>query len=101
MFRGRSKSGRVRELLLGAAAALCVLGMIAPAAAKPAGRPLLRLHRGTFDARAGAGLSVPAALTQAAPALTIIQFSAPITPADQAALRATGVEILEYLADYA
>ncbi|HSD84497.1 MAG TPA: S8 family serine peptidase, partial [Anaerolineae bacterium] len=64
--------------------------------------PRLRLLRGTFDARQ----PVPAALTapwlEAAPgSYEIVQFKVPPTVADRERLQATGVQILEYLPDYA
>jgi hypothetical protein len=101
MFRGTLKIRRLRAVLLGSAVVLGMLALIAPVAARPAEPPKLRLHRGTFDARLGVGLSVADGLADAAPDLAIIQFAAPIAPAEQAALRATGVEVLEYIPDNA
>ncbi|HYF64220.1 MAG TPA: S8 family serine peptidase [Herpetosiphonaceae bacterium] len=85
-------------LVLGSLATVLAQGS-PPTAAPP---PLLRLHRGTLDLRApdrpapGSTLSAPAPGSYA-----ILQFSAPVTPADRAALEHTGVKILEYLPDYA
>ncbi len=89
---------RLLILILGV---LPVLGAIVSPAARAASRPLLRLHRGAFDARSSSRPSVHAALSAGDPSLAIIQFSAPIAPRDRAALRGTGVELLEYLPDYA
>jgi serine protease AprX len=80
---------------------LPILGALAAPSALAANRPLLRLHRGTFDARSSRHPSVHAALSAGDPSLAIIQFGAPIAPADRAALQQTGVELLEYLPDYA
>ncbi|HEX6291518.1 MAG TPA: S8 family serine peptidase [Herpetosiphonaceae bacterium] len=63
--------------------------------------PHLRLHRATFDARAAGGSVPQAALNAASGSHAIIQFRGPITPADRAALEQAGVEVLEYVPDYA
>ncbi|MBV9789577.1 MAG: S8 family serine peptidase, partial [Chloroflexi bacterium] len=63
--------------------------------------PRLRLHRATFDAKTSRGPAVLDALAAASSSHAIVQFRGPITPADQAALAATGVEILEYVPEYA
>lgn len=81
--------------------AFLALSSLAAVSAAPAGpAPLLRLHRATFDARAG-GAIPSAALAATADPYAIIQFRGPITPADRAALEATGVTPLEYLPDFA
>jgi serine protease AprX len=77
-----------------------------PAEAQSLTGPLLRLHRGTFDAAAPAarqsnGSRLPGSLAAAAPETAIIQFAGPIMPADRQALAATGVVIREYLPDFA
>jgi subtilisin family serine protease len=67
-----------------------------------ASEPLLRLHRGTFDARTATQLAPTAALAVATQGPhAIIQLRGPITVADRSALEQTGVEILEYLPDHA
>jgi subtilisin family serine protease len=64
--------------------------------------PLLRLQRGTFDARAAVPLAGPSWLASTAPGqYAIVQLSGPITEPDRAALEATGLRLLEYLPDYA
>jgi len=64
--------------------------------------PRLRLHRGAFDAGAGAGIAPSAALAAPAPGpYAILQFRAPATTADRAALERAGVILLEYLPDFA
>jgi uncharacterized repeat protein (TIGR01451 family) len=69
---------------------------------QPAEGPRLRLHRGSFDARVTGSKVQSADLEAPAPGpYRIIQFQAPISPADRAALEAAGVEVLEYLPDYA
>jgi hypothetical protein len=80
---------------------LALTSLCAAAAAAPAGpRPLLRLHRATFDARSQSSATSSAARDVRDP-YAIIQFRGPITLADRAALVATGVKPLEYLPDYA
>jgi hypothetical protein len=64
--------------------------------------PQLRLHRMAFDAPAAGQPALKMALTAAAPGpYAIIQLRGPIAPADRAALERTGLELLEYLPDYA
>jgi uncharacterized repeat protein (TIGR01451 family) len=64
--------------------------------------PQLHLHRGSFDARTAGGPITPSTLATAAPGpYTIIQLRGPISLADRAALEQTGVQLLEYLPDYA
>lgn len=64
--------------------------------------PLLRLQRGTFDARQPTPASLQVAWWEAAPgSYAIIQFNAPPTIADRERLKDTGVQIHEYLPDYA
>ncbi|MGD9101540.1 MAG: S8 family serine peptidase, partial [Anaerolineae bacterium] len=64
--------------------------------------PQLRLHRMAFDALAPYQPALTMALTAAAPGpYAIIQLRGPITLADRAALERTGLELLEYLPDYA
>ena len=64
--------------------------------------PQLHLHRGTFDAQQPARAALGPALDTAGPGpYAIIQLRGPIAPADRAALERTGVELLEYLPDYA
>src|SRR5512139_2424604 len=72
-----------------------------PARAEPSG-PQLRLHRGTFDARAFAPVSPLRELNQSAPGpYAILQFAGPIKDFDRAGLETAGVEVLEYLPDFA
>jgi uncharacterized repeat protein (TIGR01451 family) len=64
--------------------------------------PLLRLQRGTFDARDQASLS--SGQTLSAPAngpYAIIQLKGPVALDDRRALQQTGVKLLEYIPDYA
>ncbi|HEY1015238.1 MAG TPA: S8 family serine peptidase [Herpetosiphonaceae bacterium] len=68
--------------------------------------PLLRLHRGTFDAREAGKLTgqTPAGWEAAGAAPTpvaIIQFAGPVSAKQRANLEATGARVLEYLPDYA
>ncbi|NOK59372.1 MAG: hypothetical protein GFH27_549283n168 [Chloroflexi bacterium AL-W] len=63
--------------------------------------PQLYLHRATFDARTPQLAAATPELAAAATPHAIIQFSGPITTADREALEQTGVQILEYLPDYA
>ncbi|MFL5804080.1 MAG: S8 family serine peptidase [Roseiflexaceae bacterium] len=64
--------------------------------------PRLHLHRGTFDAQQPAHAALgPALDATASGPYAIIQLRGPIAPADRAALERTGVELLEYLPDYA
>jgi uncharacterized repeat protein (TIGR01451 family) len=64
--------------------------------------PLLRLHRGTFDARTGGPASAAGALNAPVSTnLAIIQLGGPVAPADRRALEQSGVQLLEYLPDYA
>lgn len=64
--------------------------------------PLLRLQRGTFDARQPTPASLQVAWWEAAPgSYAIVQFNAPPTAADRERLKDTGVQTLEYLPDYA
>lgn len=90
----RTRLGRLATGFLALVALLAT-----PAAARPEAPPALRTHSaalaGATDALAAQGLRAPAA------DLAIVQFSGPITPADQAGLLAAGVAILEYLPDYA
>jgi hypothetical protein len=80
---------------------LLLSGLAVPAAARSAVHPLLRLQRGTFDARGATVQAAPLGLSGTVDQVTIIQFDAPIAPADRMALQATGVQILEYIPDYA
>jgi len=66
----------------------------------PTPPPLLRLHRGTFDARSQAA-TLGILATPAAGPYAIIQLQGPVTPADRQALQQTGVELLEYVPDFA
>jgi hypothetical protein len=64
--------------------------------------PQLHLQRGTFDARAGAPTSSLSELGQPVQGpYAILQFSGPIQPSDRIGLEITGVEVLEYLPDFA
>jgi hypothetical protein len=68
----------------------------------PTAAPLLRLHRGTFDARQP--VSSRLASTWLAPVsdtLAIIQFAGPPALADRDRLIAAGVQVREYVPDYA
>jgi hypothetical protein len=65
-------------------------------------RPVLRLQRGTFDARQPAPNVSQSPWWEAAPGpYAIIQFNAPPTAADRERLQDNGVQIHEYLPDYA
>jgi hypothetical protein len=80
---------------------ILILAPLLPTASAASDTPLLYLHRGTFDARRGApplmnGLGEPAAEKYA-----IIQLRGPVFPADRQALLKTGVQLLEYVPDYA
>lgn len=76
--------------------------MVAQYTPTPSPDPILRLHRGTFDARAWQRQVPATALAAAAPGpYAIIQFNGPVTAADRATLEGTGVELLEYLPDFA
>ena len=64
--------------------------------------PQLHLHRGVFDARSAQPVAPTPGLAAPAPGpYSIIQFAGPITPSDRQALERTGLELLEYLPDYA
>ena len=63
--------------------------------------PQLRLHRATFDGKTSRGSTPQAALAAASDTHALIQFRGPITSADRAALEQTGVELLEYVPEYA
>ncbi|MGQ0604661.1 MAG: S8 family serine peptidase [Anaerolineales bacterium] len=63
--------------------------------------PLLRLHRGTFDAAAQPAAAADALAAFVPGPYAIIQLRGPVTVEDRAALESTGVELLEYLPDYA
>ncbi|HLF25734.1 MAG TPA: S8 family serine peptidase [Anaerolineae bacterium] len=60
--------------------------------------PRLRLHRTLLGPQAQ---SINALTAEAPGPYAILQFDGPITPADRAALEATGVTVLEYLPDFA
>ena len=78
------------------AAAVALTG--GPALAAAGELPPLRLHAARPEAVAAAaalGLDAPAA------GLWVVRFDGPITTGSREALRATGVEILEYLPDFA
>jgi uncharacterized repeat protein (TIGR01451 family) len=63
--------------------------------------PQLRLHRATFDGKTSHGSTPQAALAAASDTHALIQFRGPISSADRAALEQTGVELLEYVPEYA
>ena len=64
--------------------------------------PQLHLHRGTFDAQAGTPVAPLREFDQPAPGpYVILQFSGPIHPSDRLGLESTGVDVLEYLPDFA
>ena len=64
--------------------------------------PLLRLHRGAFEATQATSSATPSSLLTAAPgAYAILQLRGPITLVDRTALESTGVKLLEYLPDFA
>ncbi len=68
----------------------------------PTPGPQLHLHRGTFDIRAAQQFTPTSSLAATAPGpYGIVQLYGPITPADRQALERTGVELVEYLPDYA
>jgi serine protease AprX len=70
-------------------------------APQAASEPQLRLHRTTIDT-SHVSRNVSTALNAAAAGpYTIIQFRGPVLASDRAALEQTGVELLEYLPDYA
>lgn len=81
--------------------ACALLHVSTPAAARATQGPLLRLHRGTFDAASRANVQTSVELAAVTPNVAVIQFSGPIRSADRDALEATGVAILEYLPDFA
>src|SRR5262249_51338928 len=63
--------------------------------------PQLRLHRTSIDTtRLSHGVSTALNAAATGP-YAIIQFHGPISAGDRAALEQTGVELLEYLPDYA
>ena len=73
-----------------------------PAPDQPPPGPQLYLHRGTLDLREGQQLAPVPSLAAVAPGpYAIIQLFGPVTPADRQALEQTGIELLEYLPDYA
>jgi serine protease AprX len=73
-----------------------------PAPQQPPSGPQLYLHRGTLDLRESRQLAPVPSLAAVAPGpYAIIQLLGPVTPADRQALERTGVELLEYLPDYA
>jgi serine protease AprX len=82
---------------------VCLIGApMGSATAQPAAKPLLRLHRATFDARApGRRAPTQALVAAASGSYAIMQFRGPISPADRSDLERTGVTILGYLPDYA
>ena len=63
--------------------------------------PQLHLHRATFDAKTPQLTATAPELAAVSTPHAIIQFRGPITTADREALEQTGVQILEYLPDYA
>ena len=65
------------------------------------GAPHLHLHRATFDAKTPQIAAAAPELAAVSTPHAIIQFSGPISTADREALEQTGVQILEYLPDYA
>jgi subtilisin family serine protease len=91
-------------LLLGAF--LVTLFLLVPffrsQAQDPLGPPVLKLHRGRFDAAAPGVFASMVGLEEPAPGpYAIIQFRSPPSPPDQASLAAARVQILEYLPEYA
>lgn len=68
---------------------------------EPLPPPQLRLHRGTFDAAIAPAPLIPALAAAAEGSYAIIQLRGPITAVQRAALQQTGIELLEYLPDYA
>lgn len=89
-------------VLLFAAATLNTGASGAPAT--PPG-PVLRLQRGVFDPLQSKP-ALPAGLTaddfpQAGRAQTVVQFEGPIQPAWRQALEALGVQVLDYIPDFA
>jgi serine protease AprX len=89
-------------LFIAALTALSSLHSAGVGAQAALGPPWLRLHRGTFDARQPAHGALGSVLATAAPGpYAIIQLRGPIAPAGRAAIERTGVELLEYLPDYA
>jgi subtilisin family serine protease len=79
------------------AAALCALpaSLAVAQEGEAESAPLLRLHRGALDSGASA-LLAPAPGPYA-----ILQLRGPVAVADRAALESTGLELLEYVPDYA
>ena len=96
-------SRRVFILLAVAALVLNDFAMpYVPRIGAEAAPPLLRLKRGTFDARQPAPrLSNSTWAEAASDTLAIIQFSGPLSLADRDRLTASGVQLREYLPDYA
>jgi hypothetical protein len=86
--------------------ALVLSGLGIPSTAgapdRQSGTPVLRLQRGTFDAGQPAPAAPQSPWWEAAPgSYKIVQFNAPPSAADRQRLVATGVQIREYLPDYA
>lgn len=78
---------------------VCMIGLaIMPTRAQQS-PPMLRLHRGTFDGKQAQRSS--SMLSSAVANYTIIQFFQPPTIKQRAALEQTGVQIIEYIPDYA
>lgn len=95
------RTWRARSGLMAALLAL-TLGLLAlPTEARQSAGPQLHLHRGTLDAGALSPQAGGGPLRAAVPTMAIVQFDGPITAGDQADLARTGVEVLEYLPDYA
>ncbi len=99
-----NKTSLKRILLLTATfvGIMAIVFLALPNASSQPATPQLRLHRGTFDAQEQGRFASSEVAGQAAPgSYSIIQFNGPVTAADRAMLKRTGVTILEYLPDYA
>jgi subtilisin family serine protease len=95
---------RVRPLILACLVSCLLIGLIlVTVSAAPPPDPVvrLRLQAGSFDPRRAAPpLPGPLTIGSTSPYL-IVQFAGPVRPEWRAALEAAGVEVLDYLPDYA
>lgn len=83
---------------------MLALSSVAGIAAQPArlsSGPQLYLHRGTFDITQGSSAALSQSLAAASSSYAIVQFRGPITIADRQELEQTGLQVVEYLPDFA
>ena len=79
-----------------------LVSVLARGNAQSAPPPQVRLQRGTFDLHTAARPALSSELAAVAPGpYAIVQFRSPITPQNRRELENTGVQIMEYLPDYA